>query len=304
MRDFEEKRLQKVFNIIMIAVIAILIAYLLKQTTGFKQYLPALSTGAGLGLVFVFGLVTSLHCVGMCGGFVLTQSVQSTENGEKKSRREIVRPPILFNLGRIVSYTAIGGIVGGIGQVLSLADFVKGLIPMVGGVFMILMALNVLGAFPFMRRMQFGAPKGVVKKIRNGETGPFILGLLMGIMPCGPLQMAQIYALTTGSALWGALAMFVFSVGTVPCLLILGCFGSFMTKRFARTVLQCSAVVIIALGISMVGKGLAMNGIHNPLSPIMSTPSSSSMSGGPASGTAMPEVLDNASPSGMNGANR
>ncbi len=303
MGNFAEKRLQKVFNIVMIVVVAILIAYLLKQTTGFKQYLPALSSGASLGLVFVFGLVTSLHCIGMCGGFVLTQSVENTENGEKKSKREIVWPPMLYNLGRIVSYTAIGGIVGGIGQVLSLSGFVKGLIPMVGGVFMILMALNVLGAFPFLRRLQFGAPKGVVKKIRNGETGPFILGLLMGIMPCGPLQMAEVYALTTGSALWGALAMFVFSVGTTPCLLILGCFGSFMTKRFARTVLQCSAVVIIALGISMLGKGLAMNGINNPLSPGMSTPSSSSITG-PASGTAMPGVLDNASPSGMNGANR
>ncbi|ATW25593.1 sulfite exporter TauE/SafE family protein [Candidatus Formimonas warabiya] len=294
MKVFTEKGLHQVFEIVMIVAVALGIAYLLKQTTGFKNNLPALSGGAGLGLVFIFGLITSLHCVGMCGGLVLTMSVKKEENGEKKSRREIVWPPLLYNLGRIISYTAIGGIVGGIGHVLSLSGFVKGLIPIAGGVFMILMALNILGVFPFLRRLQFGAPKGVVKKIRRGDTGPFILGLLMGIMPCGPLQMAEMYALTTGSVLWGALSMLVFSLGTVPCLLILGCFGSFMTKRFAKAVLQCSALVIIVLGVSMVGKGLAMNGIPNPLSPGMSMPSSSSM----------PGEMDHSSANGMQGANQ
>lgn len=283
MSILQAKRLRQIANILLILVIAIVIAYLLKQTTKLKLNLPVLTSGASLGLVLIFGLLTSLHCLGMCGGLVLSQCVSKREEGRKKSRREIVLPSALYNLGRVISYTIIGGIVGGIGQVLSLSGYIRGLIPIVGGVFMVLMALNTLGAFSFLRYLQFGAPKGVVKKIRGGETSPFILGLLMGIMPCGPLQMAEMYALTTGSVLWGALSMFVFSLGTVPSLLVLGCFGSFMTKRFSRAVVQCSAVVIIILGVSMVGKGLAINGISNPLSPSMA-PSHMSM---PVSGSQM-----------------
>ncbi len=283
MKDERENRLTKVFNAVMVVIIAIIAAYLIKGTTGIKLHLPTLASGAGIAVVFIFGLLTSIHCIGMCGGLMLTQCVKNGDRDYKKSRREIVLPPALYNLGRVVSYTVVGAIIGGVGQVLSLSGFVKGLIPIIGGLFMILMALNILGVFPWLRFLQPGVPKGVVKSIRKGDKGPFILGLLMGVMPCGPLQMAEMYALTTGSVLWGALSMLVFAVGTVPCLLALGCFGSLMTKRFSRAVVQCSAMVIIILGVLMVGKGLAVAGINNPLSPKMpamtSAPASGQMTG-------------------------
>ncbi len=277
--DEQIKRLTKVFNVVMAVIIAIIVAYLIKGATGIKLELPSLTKGAGIVAVFIFGLLTSIHCVGMCGGLMLTQCVKNDDRDYKKSRWEIVLPPALYNLGRVVSYAVVGAIIGGVGQVLSLSGFFKGLIPIIGGLFMILMALNILGVFPLLRFLQPGVPKGVVKSIRNGEKGPFILGLLMGIMPCGPLQMAEMYALTTGSVLWGALSMLVFAVGTVPCLLALGCFGSLMTKRFSRAVVQCSAMVIIILGVLMVGRGLAVDGVNNPLSPQMPAMTAAPVSG-------------------------
>ncbi len=224
--------------------------------------MPKLEKNAGFGLLFLFGLLTSIHCVGMCGGLMLTQCVKKKEDGASQpGAGEVFIPPALYNAGRIVSYTVIGGIVGGIGQALSLSGFVKGLIPIVGGGFMVVLALNLLGVFPFLRRLQFGTPKFLVKKLRSGGYGPFILGMLTGIMPCGPLQMAQVYALTTRSAMYGALSMLLFSAGTVPCLFAFGSLSSLMTKRFSKVVMQVSAVLIIILGISMIRRGVSMSGI-------------------------------------------
>ena len=287
MKDERGNWLKKAFNMVMVVFIAIIIAYLIKGATGIKLELPTLTSGASIVAVFIFGLLTSIHCIGMCGGLMLTQCVHNDDCDRHKSKWEIFLPPALYNLGRVVSYTVVGAAIGGIGQALSLSGFFKGLIPIIGGLFMVLMALNILGVFPFLRHLQLSAPRGVVKNIRKGEQGPFILGLLMGIMPCGPLQMAEMYALTTGSVLWGALSMFVFALGTTPCLLALGFFGSLMTKRFSRAVVQCGAMVIIVLGVLMVGKGLAVEGINNPLGPDMSSMTSTSVHGnmaGSASG--------------------
>lgn len=278
MQNERGNSLSKAFNVVLAVVVAIVIACLIKGTSGIKLHLPTLTGSASLVAVLIFGLLTSIHCVGMCGGLMLTQCVKNDDRDDQRTRREILEPPVLYNLGRVISYTVVGAVIGGIGQVLSLSPFFKGLILVIGGLFMILVAFNELGILPILRYLQPAPPKSVVKSIRNSEKGPFVLGLLMGIMPCGPLQMAQMYALTTGSILRGALAMFVFSVGTTPCLLALGFFGSFMTKRLSRTVLQCSAVVIIVLGVLMVGKGLAVNGINNPLSPKMSSVPSASIS--------------------------
>lgn len=260
---------RRIFDTALIIVVAVILAWLLRQTLGIPISLPTLEKGAGLGLVLLFGLLTSLHCLGMCGGLALTFSVGGGEAG-KRPRRTAVLPPLLFNAGRVLSYTAVGAIVGGVGQVLSLSGFFKGLVPIAGGVFMVLMALHTLGLFPAMNRLQLGLPNRTVKKIRRGERGPFLLGLFMGIMPCGPLQMAETFALTTGSALYGAAAMFAFALGTVPSLFLLGLFGSCMGRRTTRAVRSCAAAVVIVLGVVMIGKGLAVNGFPNAVNDFMS----------------------------------
>ena len=65
----------------------------------------------------------------------------------------------------------------------------------------------------------------------NGKHGPFYIGLLNGLMPCGPLQAMQIYALGTGSFVMGAASMFFFSVGTVPLMFGFGVLSSILSKK-------------------------------------------------------------------------
>jgi len=226
----------------------------------YMKYLPNLEDGANFGILLGFGLLTSIHCVGMCGGLVLSQSIEKPDANE-----HVVLPSAFYNAGRLISYTVIGGLIGGLGQTLALSGVLKGLIPIIGGVFMILMAVNMLGIFSGLRRLHFGLPKGLLKKLGIGRPGyrsPFILGLLTGLMPCGPMQIVQIYALGTKSILIGALSMLCFAVGTMPGLFGFGVLGSYISKGASRAILRISAFLVAVLGVVMLSRGMTLLGVQ------------------------------------------
>ena len=107
---------------------------------------------------------------------------------------------------------------------------------------------------------------------RHAVRTSFLIGLANGLMPCGPLQSMQVYALGTGSALNGACSMAVFCLGTMPAMLALGLASGRMNKKGSGIILQASAAVVIALGLGMMGSGLALTG-HSVSAPaFLSTP--------------------------------
>lgn len=96
----------------------------------------------------------------------------------------------------------------------------------------------------------------------NGKHGPFYVGLLNGLMPCGPLQAMQIYALGTGSFFAGALSMFMFSLGTVPLMFGFGAVSSFLSGRFTHRMMKVSAMLVMILGVVMISRGLSLSGVN------------------------------------------
>ncbi len=252
---------------------------IIRSTVGFT-FLPSVTQNMGYGLIFVVGLLTSLHCVAMCGGIVLSQGIRRnnpeqpeptapTGLDQRRSLGERLRPNLLYNGGRVVSYTIIGGLVGALGSVLSLSTTLKGILPVAAGVFMLFLGIRMLGIFPWLSRLKLaipGIPSGRLGAAA-ARRGPFVVGLLNGLMPCGPLQTMQIYALGTGSFLAGALSMFLFSVGTVPLLLGLGAVSSLLSARFNRRMVQASGVLVLALGLLMFTRGLNLFGVSFPNPP-------------------------------------
>lgn len=229
------------------------------------KHFPELGNDVSFGLLFVVGLLTSFHCIGMCGGIAISQSIGNKPNKiaieEQKFQTRHVSS-ILYNFGRVVSYTVVGGIVGGIGQVISFSGVWKGFVPFIGGLFMIIMGINLLEIFPLLRRLNIRMPLFAAKRIKGSNSySPLYVGLLSGLMPCGPLQIIQLYAMGTGSVIWGAMSMFVFSVGTVPLLFAFGSVNSIINKKYANSILKISAVLVIFLGLVMVGRGLALSGV-------------------------------------------
>ena len=152
---------------------------------------------------------------------------------------------------------------GAIGSVISLNGIFRGIVAIIAGLAMIIMAINMLGIFPSLRKFNIKMPKGILNllnKSKNGKSS-FYIGLINGFMPCGPLQAMQIYALSTGSFIGGAISMFLFGLGTFPLMFGFGIIAGKLNKRFAKQLLKVSSIIIFVLGISMLGNGLAMSGI-------------------------------------------
>lgn len=247
---------------------------IINKTIGFN-FIPEINQSMGYGILFAVGLLTSLHCVAMCGGINLSQCVSYKGQGSEKSKLEKLKPSFLYNAGRVVSYTILGGIVGAIGSVVSFSGTAKGIVAIVSGAFMIIMGLNMLNIFPWLRRFNPRMPKLFGNKIYNnqGKYGPFYVGLLNGLMPCGPLQAMQLYALGTGSFFAGAMSMLIFSLGTVPLMFGLGALSSMLSSKFTHRMLKVSAVLVLVLGVVMMNRGFNLSGFNlAAASPVSSAP--------------------------------
>ncbi len=257
-----------------IAVLIILIAvYMIANRLGILNILnafPLAKEGMGYGMLFVIGILTSVHCVAMCGGICLSQCIPKNQMpGITPKRLETMKPSLLYNFGRVISYTIIGAIVGAIGSVVSFSGTMKGFVQLAAGVFMVIMGLNMLNVLPGLRRFNLRMPKLFAKKIYAKRLGssPLYIGLLNGLMPCGPLQAMQLYALSTGSPIKGAIAMFLFSVGTFPLMFLFGALSTFMNKKFSGRLMKFSAVLVVLLGIFMFNGGISLSGIAFPSLP-------------------------------------
>ncbi len=220
---------------------------------------PTARAGMSLGTLFVVGLTTSLHCVAMCGGINLAQSASAAQSGYG-----VPRANLLYNLGRLVSYTVVGGIVGAIGSVFRLCVRAQAAIQIAAAVFMALMALNLLD-IDGLRGWVPALPNGLRNRLlRRGGRSSFYIGLLNGLMPCGPLQAMQLYALSTGSWRMGALSMLCFCLGTVPLMLGFGLVSGALNRRFARPMRVASGLLVLVMGMAMLTNGLSLAGVPLP----------------------------------------
>jgi sulfite exporter TauE/SafE/copper chaperone CopZ len=265
----EKKKKEKITELLGIVLIIFALYTVINHFGGFNIFnsFPVAKQGLGYGALFLIGLLTSIHCVAMCGGINLSQCVpQINADGNSAKNHSNFKPSMLYNLGRVVSYTIVGGIVGALGSVVSFSGTAKGIVAIIAGIFMVIMALNMLNLFPWLRRFNPRMPKIFAKKINagKGNNSPLYVGLLNGLMPCGPLQAMQLYALSTGDPVKGALAMLLFSLGTVPLMFGLGALSSLLSKKFAAKMMTASGVLVLLLGGFMFSNGMNLSGFALP----------------------------------------
>jgi uncharacterized protein len=245
--------------------------YFLIETFGGFQIMQSLNDkNIGLGLIFVIGLLASFHCVGMCGGFIMAYSTNAIKNSELRIKNH--RLHVQYNLGRLISYTVIGGILGGFESFFGINPNFSGTLLLIASVFMVLMGLGLATGIKWLDKIKLQTPEFIAKFIfKNRQErepkGPFVIGLLTGFMPCGPLQAMQLYALSTGSWLQGALTMGVYALGTVPLLFGFGSFVSMLTASRMKQLLRISGVIVIILGLFTFSRALSNFGLLNPAKP-------------------------------------
>jgi sulfite exporter TauE/SafE len=242
------------FGIAGIALIVYLDARLRSNTS-----LPELSLDMSVGLLFVVGLLTGFHCVGMCGALVLSYATRSAATGKLRYSGHL-----LYGLGKTISYTVIGAGFGLLGSVIAFTPQVRGIVGMVAGVFLLLFGLSLLNVWPSLRNFRIKTPPKLLKFIgaQSRKYGhPFVIGLLNGLMViCGPLQALYVMAAGTGSALEGAKLMLVFGLGTLPVMLGFGLLTSVASASLAPKIIRLSGFIVVVLGAIMLNRGLVLSG--------------------------------------------
>ncbi|MEZ4628415.1 MAG: sulfite exporter TauE/SafE family protein [Eubacteriales bacterium] len=233
---------------------------LLRVTISFDffGYIPKIDSTISLAALFVTGLFTSVHCIAMCGN-VKPLPKRRRKGAAKKS----LRNPLLYNLGRVISYTVIGGIVGGIGSVLFLSETVKAILLALAAIGMLLMGLSMLGWLPWWltpRMLQFLSSR--IGKKGAGKGLALVVGLLNGFMPCPVAAVCSSMPAPAGSILTGALSCSS-SHGTVPLMLGAGALLPAQRSKFAFVVQRVSAVLVVFFAVVMAANALSILGVRS-----------------------------------------
>lgn len=232
----------KEFIIIFISIL--LLIFLINKIFGYNIFnvIPTIDENISYGMLFITGLLTSIHCISMCGAINLMTAFNEGNNFKR---------PILYNLGRLISYSFLGGIIGLVGSVISINEIINGMIIIFASILMFLMSLSMLNIIKLPSLM-------LKNKFKTNNS--FIIGLLNGFMPCGPLQAMQVYALSTGSFFKGAFSMLLFCLGTVPLMLGVGIIFNMIKKR--KIILnKIASILILLLSLAMFLRGLSALGI-------------------------------------------
>ncbi len=179
-------------------------------------------------LFFVFGLLAGISgCAALTGGIILSMSKQWNELYAKNdSFWQKIRPHLIFNLGRIISFGFLGAILGIIGKKLNFTPKVGAILVLLVSIMMIALALQMLG-LRALRKFQIIMPKFIIKFASSesnfkGKYMPFLMGVFTFFLPCGFTMTAEGLALASGSVTTGSLIMLAFVVGTTPVLLFIG----------------------------------------------------------------------------------
>lgn len=207
------------------------------------------------------------HCIGMCGPIVVSFSLNLRAKG-------VMAPNLLYHAGRITTYAVLGGIMGASGAFTRITASIGGLqkgVMIFAGLMIILMGLGMSGWVPLGRIFgNYYNSEGVIyrgfRKLSGIEsTASYLpLGMLLGLLPCGPVYTALIAAARAGmeiqnsfkAVLVGMGLMAVFGIGTVPALLMVARLTGMGWLRSRGMVYKIGSVLMIAVGIYFVVKGI------------------------------------------------
>lgn len=222
---------------------------------------------------FVIGLLGSVHCVGMCGGIMNALCFAMPKQTQSKTRTSLTL--VLYNLGRVFSYSLAGAIVGGIGMFLQGPEGILGSgLRIFAGLMMIAMGLYLAGWWRGLVHLESLGNHVIWRHIQpvtnrlmpvTKARQALLLGMLWGWLPCGLVYSTL--TLAGAAAQWqqSALIMAGFGLGTVPVMLLTGVFAvqfkAWIQKAAVRNI---AALLIIAFGIWTISPPLLhVAGGHN-----------------------------------------
>ncbi|WP_314510428.1 sulfite exporter TauE/SafE family protein [Xanthocytophaga agilis] len=195
-------------------------------------------------IAFITGLISSLHCMGMCGPIALALPVRSPQNA------------ILYNFGRISTYTVLGAIFGIFGKGLYLAGIQQNL--------SIVLGISIIAIIIFPK-LHFSFTDKFTSKVRQWfipffkQKSPFsmfMIGVLNGLLPCGMVYLAILGAIAMSGVMEGSLYMFLFGLGTLPMMLLVSLSKTIIKPQFRFQINKLIPVFTLCIGILFIIRGL------------------------------------------------
>lgn len=205
---------------------------------------------------FTMGLLGSLHCLGMCGPIAMALPVRTRHVGLKFMKY------MLYNTGRIITYSVIGILAGTVGSFFAFAGLQQFLSIVAG----LLIILSVIIVYPPIQQAWLTSITSPFRNsIKQGITYFFqhangynlvILGMLNGLLPCGMIYAALIGAVASGDAMNGALFMASFGLGTLPLMLTASFAGHIISSKWRYRLNQLTPVFALAVGALLILRGM------------------------------------------------
>lgn len=221
-------------------------------------------------LMFALGLVSSIHCVQMCGPIVLSYSLPLAGGGA--SQRQLTLAHLWYNLGRVTTYAALGALAGAAGGAIGLAARLAGIAHggrITAGIAMIAAGVYLSGLVRPTNLIRIDSPGIGARLARSGKrfmlsvrpTSKFRLGLVFGFLPCGLVYAALLKSVDAGSALGGALTMLAFGLGTSLAVGATGVVSTAFGWRLGRWSNAFAGASIMFAGALLIWMGVAP-GVH------------------------------------------
>lgn len=207
---------------------------------------------------FIFGLISSFHCIGMCGPIAMMLPVDRTNQAKK------VTQIITYHLGRLTAYGTIGFIFGLVGKGFFMAGLQQKLSIFIG----LTMIIIVLTPDKLFAQYNFSKPVfKIISKIKTALGSQFknksyrslfTIGLLNGFLPCGMVYVALFGAIAMQSESLGVLYMILFGLGTVPMMSSVVYINSFLTVPIRNSIQKTIPYVAVVIGVLFILRGLGL----------------------------------------------
>lgn len=208
---------------------------------------------------FILGIISNLHCIGMCGPIVLAIPLNRESIWTKSSGI------LQYNLGRILTYSVLGGIVGFIGLGINFIGILQSL-SIIAGIGIILYAWRkqLFKAAIFRKFnsnvIQKFTSKSMGKILRNDSPFKlFLLGMINGILPCGMVYTALITSIIAGNPLESSFAMLFFGLGTLPGMITIAFFANQIKSKFRSKINVALPYLVTIVGLLIVFRGLNLD---------------------------------------------
>ncbi|WP_298360166.1 sulfite exporter TauE/SafE family protein [Runella sp.] len=211
-------------------------------------------------LAFSLGLMSSLHCVGMCGPIALALPVH------QRSKFGKLAGILLYNIGRAFTYAFLGFLLGFVGNALNLAGLQRSLsigtgVIMLGAVAYSSQWLDQLAPPSFLQKGVQTVKKKLGSLLHNRSfSALFMLGMLNGLLPCGLVYMALISSVATGSPVEGALFMALFGMGTLPAMSAVAFVKNLFSASLRNRARRLMPVFVAAVAVLLILRGLEVTG--------------------------------------------